>query len=49
MVFSFSDILNRARHKMNAQSKNNIFVLVECMDTNPVQKLRSTQIVQQIY
>lgn len=41
MIFSFSDILNRPRHKRNAQSKNNVFVLVECMDTNPLQKLRS--------
>lgn len=27
MVFNFSDVLNRHRHKANAQSKNNIVCL----------------------
>lgn len=41
MVFNFSDILDRPRHKRSAQSKSNIFALVEYMDTNPLKKLKS--------
>lgn len=40
MVFNFNDILNRHRHKMNAQGKDNVFTLVKYINTNPLKKLK---------